>query len=137
MKLRNTSQFPIEEIRQLLRIATKGVSLSDTAIHTKNSAKKYAGRAYEVAPSTTTYRRLMVVRLGDNQYPIRVSYDWRYKTAPEFFAQNWQELFVLIAAHEARHIQQFKKGWRCSEIDAEKFAGKRLEDYRKQKLTAK
>ncbi len=134
MKLKNTSQFDTAQLRDLMRIATKGVSLADTGVHIKNSKRGYAGRAYyDVrfnSVTQTDYRRLVVIRLGDNKYPYRVSYDWKYKTAPEFWATDWKELFVLIMAHEARHIQQYKKNWKRSEIDAEKFAGKRLAAYR-------
>jgi len=137
MKVVNTSSFDTKELRRLITIATKGISLADTYVHIKNSSKSYGGMAYRSTPAISkSYdsfnepTRLITVRIGKNTYPLRKSYDWRYKTAPEFWAKNWQELFVLVMAHEARHIQQFRNSWKCSEIDCEKYAGKRLDAFR-------
>lgn len=57
----------------------------------------------------------------------------RYKRSPpEFMVNDWREAFIIILAHELRHIQQYRCGWRGKrEVDAEKFAFKMLKRYRR------
>jgi hypothetical protein len=66
--LRNTSRFDTDEVRRLLAIATAGVRMTRVAVHVKNSAAAYAGRAYERVPCVSSAprsaRRLVVVRIG-------------------------------------------------------------------------
>lgn len=50
--------------------------------------------------------------------------------SPVMTMNNWQEALVALAAHEARHIHQFRNKLRISEVDCEKFAYKALCRYR-------
>lgn len=52
------------------------------------------------------------------------------KRSPLIVTCDWKEMLVALAAHEARHIQQFQRHKRCSEVDAERFAANALERYR-------
>jgi hypothetical protein len=59
------------------------------------------------------------------------------KSSPLIEMQDWREALVAVAAHEARHVQQFQaraRGMRTplSEVDAERHAAKRLDAYRRQ-----
>lgn len=134
MVFHNTSHYPAKEVRKLVEIATKGVNTTKVAIHIRNSQYSYYGRAYFGVPSISRARGkakwLMVVRIGAaHHFPLKTKYP-RLKTAPEFEMKSWKEAMVAVVAHEARHIQQFQRGWRRSEIDAERYAVKRLEVYR-------
>jgi hypothetical protein len=91
----------------------------------------YSGRAYqhlpEVARVTVRVRYLVTLRMpADPQkaaepYP-RISRYERYKTAPPITIRTWQEDLFHLAAHEARHVHQFRRSLPCSEIDAEHWA---------------
>lgn len=57
------------------------------------------------------------------------------KGSPLIEHQDWREALIAVAAHESRHIQQFQaraRGKRTplSEVDCEKYAAKRLAEYR-------
>jgi hypothetical protein len=49
---------------------------------------------------------------------------------PFFVFDDWREWLVKLAAHEAKHIEQFRAGAICSEIDCEEYAAERLERWR-------
>ena len=72
-----------------------------------------------------------MVRIGaPAHFPIQ---EHRYpglKTAPQYDIRSWQEALVLVTAHELRHQQQFRSGWRMGEVDAERWALERLLEYR-------
>jgi hypothetical protein len=74
MYLRNTSRFATDEVRRLLAIATAGVRMTRVAVHVKNSAGAYAGRAYEQVPRVSSAahsaERLITLRVGpDKKFP--------------------------------------------------------------------
>lgn len=50
--------------------------------------------------------------------------------SPFIEVRDWREALVAIAAHEGRHVQQFQRSRPRSEVDAERFAAKRLEAFR-------
>lgn len=52
------------------------------------------------------------------------------KSSPHIEYHTWEEGLVAIAAHEARHIHQFAHGKPKSEVDCERWAAKRLEEWR-------
>lgn len=103
----------------------------------------YTGRAYqripEVAQVAAGVRYLVTLRMpadpetAAEPYP-RVSRYERYKTAPPITICSWQEDFVHLAAHEARHTYQFRHGLPCSEIDAEHWAHHALQHWRSRGL---
>lgn len=76
--------------------------------------------------SRVTYRG--GVRKAQWQRMIRRPYGG--KRSPVIVCVNWREALVAVAAHEARHIQQFQRNKPRSEVDAERFAAKALERYR-------
>lgn len=100
----------------------------------------YSGRAYPVLPPVARVEPgitfLVTLKMpadpiatGDS-YP-RISRYLRYKTAPPVTIADWTEELVHLAAHEARHIHQFRHTLPRSEIDAEKWAHERLAGYRR------
>lgn len=100
-----------------------------------------SGRAYSevpkiarVAPST---RYLITLKIPADPfvaaYPRVLKYPGM-KTAPLCAVVSWQECYLHLVAHEARHTYQFDKGKRGSEIDAERWAKKILNEIRDEKL---
>lgn len=68
MILRNTSRYPIEEVRRLLEIAAADRDLRRVAVNVKNCGAAYAGRAYFSVPRVSSVAasatRLVVLRIG-------------------------------------------------------------------------
>lgn len=62
-------------------------------------------------------------------YPV-VHQDPRLKTSPVVTFDCWAEQLLYVAAHEARHVHQFRHGLSRSEKDAEVWAAARLADHR-------
>lgn len=104
----------------------------------------FGGRAYPQLPAVARVAEgvRFVVTLhmpadpeatGDT-YP-RISRYQRYKTAPPITVYGWTEELVHLAAHEARHVHQFRCGWPRSEIDAERAAHARLDAWRGETAT--
>lgn len=63
-------------------------------------------------------------------YP-RTSRDPRPANAPALRINDWTEDLVRLAAHEARHVDQHRRGVPRSELDAEGWAASRLDAYRR------
>jgi hypothetical protein len=62
-------------------------------------------------------------------------YHWRYarfRRAEPIMLRSWQEDLVHLAAHEARHIHQYRFGLPASELDSERWAAGRLKVWRTQ-----
>lgn len=135
MKLKSTSHYPMDEVRELLAFAAKGISTKHVAVHVRNTRHPYYGRAYWGVPSIssaykTSAQYLVTIRIGKpDRFPLDCKYP-RLKTAPEYTMQDWKEAMVMVAAHEFRHIHQYRQRKPRSEIDAEKWAFKRLLAYR-------
>src|SRR5262245_10427666 len=52
------------------------------------------------------------------------------KCSPYIRVADWREALVAVAAHEARHLWQERHGKPRSEVDCERHAAARLEEYR-------
>ena len=124
MRLRITLSQPTGEVRELVDLAAEGIDTDGLSLWVKNCSRAFAGRAYfEV--------RHCVVRIGGSRhFPILNHHYPRLKTAPVYDLNSWQEALVLVTAHELRHQQQYRRGWRRSEVDAERWALGRLSAYR-------
>jgi hypothetical protein len=102
----------------------------------KNSHQSFSGRAYPEPPSrpkappgTRFFVRLLLPSVLRNRgYPRSYRYTGLV-TAPWITVQDWRELLVALAAHEAFHVHQFREGLRRSEVAAEKWALKRLTEW--------
>ncbi|MBS7622269.1 hypothetical protein KEJ39_01160 [Candidatus Bathyarchaeota archaeon] len=137
MRIKNTSRYPTDEVEQLVRFASRGIDSSRVEVHVKNSKRVFAGRAWHnigrnmvinVAEDITD---LLVVRVGSpTNFPFEFSYP-RLKTAPRYMIQDWREAVVCLTAHELYHIKQRRTGRRASEVRAERWALKRLLEYRR------
>ena len=72
-------------------------------------------------------------RLEALSYPQELQYRRSGKpmpTAPVVQVHDWLEELVHLAAHEARHVAQFRLGLTKSEVDAERWAAATVDRYR-------
>ncbi len=133
MFLRNTSRYPTDDVRSLVEFATSDIDMHLVCVNVKNSrSRAYAGSAYlgvpEIsnAPAETEY--LITIRLGPPEmFPIVPE---RKKRSPAIELSCWEEGLVVVAAHEANHIDQYRRGLPCSEVACERFDARVLGRYR-------
>lgn len=125
------------EIRRLVQIAFDGVDSAGVEVRverSRTSRESFTGRAYGGRPSrprtdaSTRYlvRLWLPGTLRNRGYPHSYRYPGR-RTAPTITVRDWRERLVALAAHEACHVRQFRQGLRRSEVEAERWAAKRLE----------
>ena len=142
MRIKNTSRYPAADIERLVRLAAKGVDSSRVEVHVKNSKWVFAGRAWHnighnnIVSVAGDVDDLVVLRVGSpDRFPIEFQYPG-LKTAPMYMISNWQEAVVALTAHELYHIKQKRTGKRASEVKAERWAFKRLQEWRKLNFTS-
>jgi hypothetical protein len=100
----------------------------------------FSGRAYRgvprvgrVAPGVAYLVTVLMPAAPDAHTARRYPYRWRYarfRRAEPITLRSWQEDLVHLAAHEARHIHQYRFGLPASELDAERWAAGRLAAWR-------
>lgn len=135
MIVRNTSKYPTEEVKKLIEFAVNGFG-NKVCVNVKNSASSYHGRAYPYVPNVSnapkSSKYLITVRIGSpDKFPKEDYYsNTKYKRLTPFTYNTWQEAMMAVAAHEFRHIYQFIKNKPRSEVDASKYAYKKLMEYR-------
>jgi hypothetical protein len=146
MWIRNTSRHPTGRVRELVDFSTRPVDMGGVCVNVKNGG--LGGGAYngvpEVSNAPAAAEYLVTLRLGrgDERWPLGpVNYHFRSpgETGPRnrfpfFVCHDWQEWLVKLAAHEAKHIEQFRTGDVCSELDCERFALGVLEEFRARRL---
>jgi hypothetical protein len=142
MWIRNTSRYPDERVGELVHFATREVDMRNVCINVKNG--HLAGGAYNGVPEMSNAPRqaefLITLRVGrgDERWPLGpINYHFHTpaETGPRnrfpfFVCEDWEEWLVKLAAHEAKHIEQFRGGLRCSELSCEDHALRVLEDFR-------
>lgn len=64
------------------------------------------------------------------RYGLLLAQPYGGRGSPLIEVNDWREMIVYIAAHEARHIHQFRHKKRLSEVDCERFAAKALDRFR-------
>lgn len=136
------SRYPDEPVCGLVEFATKDVDMRRVCVNVKNG--ELAGSAYNGVPSISNAPRaaryLITLRLGhgDERWPlgpINYHFEKPGQTGPRnrfpfFVCKDWREWLVKLAAHEAKHIEQFRGKSKCSEISCERFALEVLEEFR-------
>ena len=104
-------------------------------------AERMSACAYYSLPSIARVspgiRYLVTMRLPRDleglPYPQQLQYrraGVAMATAPVVQVRSWPEELVHLAAHEARHIAQFRLGLPKSEVDAERWAARAVEQFR-------
>ena len=140
MILKNTSSFLTAEVRQLVTFALRNMDTRKLAVHVKNSRNAYGGRAYKRVPymskSYGKAKELITVRIGKpDKFPTTNKlrdrdYGYGGKGSPIITYGTWQEAMIGVTAHEGHHIVQFRHNWPLSEVECEKVAAKRLEEWK-------
>ncbi|HLG00024.1 MAG TPA: hypothetical protein VI916_06110 [Acidimicrobiia bacterium] len=104
----------------------------EVTVETRRSprAGDWSGRAYDGVPDISRVAPGVAYLVTMNipadprrltRYPL-THQDPRLKTSPEILFECWQDELFHVAAHEARHIHQFRHELRRSELDAERWA---------------
>lgn len=114
----------------------KPSSFPDNNVRTYRRWQKVSEAEYQMLPEDER-RQLRHWTFSDGRAPlyqreIVESHPYGGKRSPLIEVKDWREGLVTIAAHEARHIHQFRYGKPRSEVDAERFAAKRLAAWREQ-----
>ncbi len=142
MWIRNTSRHPNERVQELVAFATRDVDMRRVCVNVKNGG--LGGGAYngipELSNAPRTARYLVTLRLGKGRErwplgPVNYHFKAPHEAGPRnrfpfFICHDWQEWLVKLAAHEAKHIEQFRTDAICSEIACERFALSMLEEFR-------
>jgi hypothetical protein len=141
-RIRNTSPYPDDEVRSLVRSATRGVDMNRVCVNVKGG-HGLSARAYDGVPSISnaprSARYLVTIKVGNGvRFPVgplnrngkRPDEVGPRNRFPFFTYADWREWLVSAAAHEARHIHQYRHGSPRSEIDCERFAEEALSRYR-------
>ena len=140
--IRNTSRYPDAKVRQLVKFATAGIDMDRVCVNAKNGA--LGGGAYNGVPAISNAPRsadyLVTLRLGNGRErwplgPVNYHFKRPAETGPRnrfpfFVCHDWEEWLVKLAAHEATHIEQFRSRRTCSELECERFAVTKLEEFR-------
>jgi hypothetical protein len=149
MFLRNTSHYPTDEIRELVRFATADVDMRRVCVNVKNSRHARRGMAYRGVPGMSnapkTARYLITIGIGSPEHFPREDGYWNSHARtngkhrrggqwPEVTIADWREQLITTAAHEAKHIEQFRERLPCSEVACEHFAAHMLNRYRSERL---
>lgn len=147
-----TIRTPHSEIRRVVEEGFSGVAAGDVEVHVKARGmirrgdrvrprgRGFSGRAYRgvpgiarVAPGIAYLVTMLIPAADDAPTARRYPYRWQYarsrRTGPLVF-ESWQEELFHLAAHEARHIHQYRLGLPASEVDAERWARARLDAWR-------
>ena len=142
MWIRNSSRYPDEDVLPCVEFAVRDVDMRRVCVKVKNGG--LGGAAYNGVPEISNAPRgahyLVTLRLGrgNERWPLGpVNYHFKRpgETGPRnrfpfFVCHDWQEWLVKLAAHEAKHIEQFRNQDVCSELSCERFALDRLEEFR-------
>jgi hypothetical protein len=140
--IRNTSRHPDRRVRRLINFAAAEIDLDRVCVNVKNGA--LGGGAYNGVPEISNAPRaadyLVTLRLGNGRErwplgPINYHFKRPDETGPRnrfpfFVCRDWEEWLVKLAAHEFKHIEQFRHGISCSEISCERFAVAKLDEFR-------
>jgi hypothetical protein len=125
-----------DEVRRLVRSGFDGVNPGGVEVHVeplRRPRDSFTGLAYfqlptrpRTEPGTRYLVRIRLPRILRNRdYPKTYRYPGR-RTAPWITVGDWRERLLVLAAHEACHVWQFREGRRRSEVQAERWAAARL-----------
>jgi len=80
--------------------------------------------------------RLHVTKNGMQlERPLTLRHPYGGKNAPLITYHDWREALVGVAAHEFRHVDQYRFGQRVSEIACERAAVAMLRQWRRGSVT--
>jgi len=149
MRVLNKTEYPTEEVRELLRFAAKGIrtgGIGGITVTVKNG--KHLSGLTNRSPYSSGPRYSITLRLPQ-QYPR----PWWTRTKGEWVetyrVQDWREGLILLAGHEFYHVRQYRKNAarkrklllqgiqarerNHSHVRSDRWGSKKLEQYRRQK----
>ena len=135
---------PVVEAYRRRRDAAAAAARTDGALRRhvdQRLGERMSALAYfelpPMARAAVGIRYLVTMRIPPNleelAYPHELQYRRRgvaMRTAPVVQVVDWLEELVHLAAHEARHVAQFRLGLAKSEVDAERWAAETVERFR-------
>lgn len=137
MWIRNTSSYPDDEVKDLVRFACEGMPMTRVCVNVKGG-RWMGGTAYESIPSFSnappSAEYLVTIRLPKVVEKVSWNSQRRGRRWPVYATHDWQELLVVIASHEAKHVEQFRDGRPRSEVACEHWARHRLSKYRVKRM---
>jgi hypothetical protein len=134
MFIQNTSRYPTDDVERLVRFATADLDMRGVCVNVKNSHRyAYGGYAYlgvpEISNAPPSSDYLVTLRLGaPERFPFTPP---RRRGVPPLRLACWREALVAVAAHEARHIEQYRQAARRSEVECERFETVMIERFRR------
>jgi len=135
--IRNTSCYEDAEVRALVKFAMSEVDVRGVCVNVKNSQHPMRGMAYEGVPyisnAPVQAEYLITIGIGSPERFPRV-HDRKMRGAPSHELADWREALVAVAAHEAKHIEQFRENKRRSEVACENFEAYMLRRYREEMI---
>ena len=144
MTFRNTSRYADDEVLRLVRFALSEIDTRGVHVNVKNTTSVRRGRAYNGLPSISNAppnaRYLITIGIGPpEEFPfengsfVRRNGEWVKRRGgrwPEDTLHDWREALVNVAAHEGKHIEQYREGTGRSEVACHHFASYVLRRYR-------
>ena len=148
--IRNRSRYATVEVRDLVKFAVSELDMRGVCINVKNSRGRGAGRGMAYmgvpyvsdAPPSSEYLITLGLAAPENFPKLDQFYagavgagsvSGASRQWPRYDLFDWREALVHLAAHEARHIEQYKNGERRSELVCEHFASYMLRRYRNER----
>jgi len=144
--IRNTSRYPDEEVEQLVRFGLSEIDTRGVCVNVKNARGARRGHAYNGVPSISNAPRgsqyLITIGIGppekfpfeDGSYVRRNGEIVKRRGGrwPEVTLHDWREALVSVAAHEGKHIEQFRERTRRGELATHHYAAHVLRRYREE-----
>ena len=137
MIIRNTSRHDTKRVRELVKWATSPIDMAGVCVNVKGCSHAFGGMAYDYIPRVSnapkSCTRLVTVRIGDpSRFPVEQHrYPGTSDRFPTYDLRTWEEALVMVAAHEACHVEQYRENLSRSELRCERFALGRLTQWRK------
>lgn len=139
MRLRNTTDLPVELVREIIRVVRPpGLGGFDVRVSNYNRTGNFTGRAYWAGSGYHDRACPFVVcRVSRDGFPALLTH--LKNQSLRQWAASRVEALVFLMAHELRHLWQAKhkrgRAWgsrgRFSEIDCDAYAMNRLRAWRK------
>jgi hypothetical protein len=134
--IRNTSRYPDDEVKRLVRFGLSKIDTRGVCVNVKNSSSARRGSAYSRVPSISnappSSKYLITIGVGppdkfpfeDGAYVKRNGEHVKRRGGrwPEETLRDWREALVNVAAHEGLHIEQLREGLPRSEVRCCHFA---------------
>lgn len=117
------AHFPVNNMRMMTRYSPKNLSEAEALAWAERTAIRLKGHLYKVNTG-------IGLRYPNIRYQVAFECPYGGAGSPLITVNNWREGMVVIAAHEARHIHQYRHGKPASEVDCERFAAEALDRYR-------